>query len=312
MNRLNSLAKVVVLLLLIQNLAASRLLAQADSKNAAGLAWRDVTLRQLSDRLGDDQVSAAERLEFQARHQWLSGWRPGQMTAIPATSNQVPEKRLEPILKSRHSERIERELSNLRNPSAPKQHAFLKQQAKLHSNDVAVQQLFLRWMDDDNTRRKDYLTEIESLTRHLAHSLQKQVKGAKSEGLDAEGTGRRTLAYEFTLYRRVRSLAYRELPDVVERHPIEDQAWLDQAINDAFQELQRASGGDRTEFGLIKIRILRRQGNYGTALVMLERFGKTISQEWFLKKRRDILKQLDWPAPFQEAASIYAEHFPPE
>jgi hypothetical protein len=107
-------------------------------------------------------------------------------------------------------------------------------------------------------------------------------------------------------------LAYRELPDVVRQTPIDDPERLNQEIESAYQDLIARVGTGRSEFILLEIRMLRRAKFYGQALALVEKYGSVIQPRWYLKKRRDLLKELQWDFPSAEAAKIYANEFPDE
>ena len=114
------------------------------------------------------------------------------------------------------------------------------------------------------------------------------------------------------MYRRGRALAYRELPDVVKQEPIDNPEQLNQEIIAVYRDLIAFAGEGRPEFILLEIRILRRSKSFGNALCLLEKYGSVIKPQWYLKKRRDLLKELEWEIPYAEAAKIYANEFPEE
>ena len=108
-------------------------------------------------------------------------------------------------------------------------------------------------------------------------------------------------------YRRARALAYRELPEVLESMPIEDDAQYERQLREAHQRLRRTFDEPQKEFVLLEVRMLRRQGNRGQALQKLERFRSVIEPKWYLKKRRDLLEELQWEPAYAEAAQRYSE-----
>ena len=55
----------------------------------------------------------------------------------------------------------------------------------------------------------------------------------------------------------------------------------------------------------------RRDGRWGEALMLLERFRWAIDSKWYLKKRRDILEQLGWEPAYRQAADAYAAYDQP-
>ncbi|MEZ6052871.1 MAG: tripeptidyl-peptidase 2 [Planctomycetaceae bacterium] len=98
------------------------------------------------------------------------------------------------------------------------------------------------------------------------------------------------------LYRKGRALAYQELPDVVEKHPIEDQAALDTAFEDNFQQLARWVDTSEEKYSLLHIRRNRRLGRYGAAIKLLNERIEDTSPPTYLqhKKRRDLYELLGW------------------
>jgi hypothetical protein len=111
----------------------------------------------------------------------------------------------------------------------------------------------------------------------------------------------------FTRYRLGRALAYRELPVVKRRWPISEPDEYQQQLTAVFKRLTDQSVQTRPEFILLHDRMLRRSGNKGQALELLELHKRSIKPKWYLKKRRDLLQELGWGPPHQEAARLYLE-----
>jgi hypothetical protein len=127
------------------------------------------------------------------------------------------------------------------------------------------------------------------------------------EQMDTEET---RLALAHCLYRGGRALAYRELPDVVDRMPIEDPEKHEAQLIGVYRRLKELVPEDRLEFILLDVRLLRRDNWNGRALALLEEYGGQLGKQWFLKKRRDVLRDLGWSDAAEEAAGLYAKHFP--
>jgi len=194
---------------------------------------------------------------------------------------------------------------------ATQQHTCLPpetQQALEHA--VKLQQR-LRELDSD-AERKQHLVATAKLALQLEQALTSLLETWPSTGVLTVGEPqaiRETLrwALAHTRYRRARALAYRELPDVRTRLPIDDAEAYERELAEAHDRLRETFSEPQAEFVLLEIRMLRRAGKRGQALEKLERFGSTIELRWYLKKRRDLLGELDWGPPQAEAAKWYAE-----
>ncbi|RMF45334.1 MAG: hypothetical protein D6753_00375, partial [Planctomycetota bacterium] len=105
-------------------------------------------------------------------------------------------------------------------------------------------------------------------------------------------------------------LAYRELADVVAARPIADPDAHDARLRRTWERLVQTIGRPRPEFVLLEIRMLRRDGQFGQALELLEEFGAAVDRKWLLKKRRDLLRELEWQPAAREAAVVFAAQYP--
>lgn len=95
------------------------------------------------------------------------------------------------------------------------------------------------------------------------------------------------------LYRRGRALGYMELPDVIARHPIQDQRWLNEEFEATFQKLKQRVDVTAPNYILLYIRRERRLGNRGLALDLVNHYQKTHPDPvWHFKKRLDLMKEL--------------------
>jgi tripeptidyl-peptidase II len=99
-----------------------------------------------------------------------------------------------------------------------------------------------------------------------------------------------------TLYRKGRALGYHELPDVIEKHPIEDQEQLDRDFEANFEQLAQWVDTTQSDYVLLHIRRDRRKERYGTALEQLNKqIDDTVpARELLHKKRRDLYEHLGW------------------
>ena len=271
-------------------------------QDTAANQWKTTQLEELDQRLDSGTAKNTQRRELESRKAWLTKWTPGKMDADARENSSLPKVRTEPILNSIPATELQKELMAVQGSGEENTVIRIFEKAIAnHPNDIGTQQLHLSWIDHP-LRRKSFLNEIEVSTNRLLKLLETQDRLAPEI----------QLARQFTLYRRGRALAYRELPDVVKHTPITDPKRLDDAIRSAYEELISSSGSGRPEFVLLEIRVLRRDEKFGTALCMLEKFGSVIKPKWYLKKRRDLLKELQWEFPHDEAAAIYASKFPEE
>lgn len=90
-------------------------------------------------------------------------------------------------------------------------------------------------------------------------------------------------------YRRVRAIGYRELPDVVAEHPIEDAEVQDRDFEQAFYRLCGLVPIKDPRFVLTLVRYHRRRGEQVQAYAMLSRYAyEGPAMPWFFKKERDL------------------------
>jgi hypothetical protein len=292
--------------LLFWNAAGTAAQAQLTvlSKGNPTATWRSAQLGVLEEQLRRDTLPDDMRRELTAQRRWLSAWKPGEMTEEPlweppaSVSPPVAEPIFDP--ENLAAELRERLFGATARPTVADTRE-LEQLLKEHSADLGVRQLHLHWLDQVQYRRI-YPAEIAEAALKLLSMLE---LSAPAEA-DSYAQGR-----AHTLYRRVRALAYRELPEVVEQQPIEDRAKYEAELIGAYEQLKELVG-HRAEFIKIDVRMLRRDGQYGRALELLTDHGKWIEKPWFLKQRRDLLRELGWESPATEAADIYARAFPAE
>ncbi len=174
---------------------------------------------------------------------------------------------------------------------------------------------------DSEAHRKDRLPEVvKAADAVLAQIDTKQlalVEGTRVNSDDpqavreAEKWKSRRATLVDTLYRKGRALGYMELPDVVAKHPIKDQAALDKAFEANFAELRKWVDTTDKQYFLLHVRRDRRLGRYGAALKLLNKYiADSPPTYWYYKKRRDIYRELDWKPLADYAATWLPIRFP--
>ena len=280
------LARTTVYCLLICLVPACLLATEPDQKLAA--EWNRQTLSEIDERIASMQNSE-DLSELIAQRSWLQNWTPGRMPGAPASESSKPDLAIEPPLK---------ELTRPTNISEP-------QWADLE----AIQKRLFEV--DTNELRKQHLPEIIELSRKLEAGLASGLPEESTEDGGNESQERHgkplnlQWALAFARYRLGRGLAYRELPKVIARWPIDNRKEYEAELKGAYERLTGQMGKGKPEFILLEDRMLRRAGKKGQALELLEANKKSIDAKWYLKKRRDLLKELEWDPPYQEAAKIY-------
>ena len=264
--------------------------------------WKQAQIDILESQL-EGQESGPLRKEIESQVKWLKLWQPNKLSpqsiwGQKASKNIVSEPILDP--QKRAAQLRQRLLGKNARPTAndTKQ---LESLLKQYPKDIGVRQLHLHWLDQIQYR-KDYADDIANVCDRLIVLLD------AAPGYDQSRELKRAKA--FCLYRKGRALAYRELPDVVAKKPIDNPVEHGSRLQATYQELIDLVGFGRPEFVLLDIRMLRRDNWQGRALALLEENGRNITQKWYLKKRRDLLTELGWEKPAQEAAAIYEDEYP--
>ncbi|MEO9932960.1 hypothetical protein [Rhodopirellula bahusiensis] len=241
--------------------------------------WRSGQLVAIAAKV-DEAESKDERLEYEARQAWLRRWEPGKMPSAPVGAPDESRLVEEPLLK------------NLERPKSVDVDTWRSM--------VALQERLVS-VDTDDERKKHLKTTIK-LAGRLEAELVEQLS---SDERSLETSVDWVLAY--TRYRLGRALAYRELPEVREAWPISDPERYESELQAIYQRLMEQTNGDRREFILLQDRMFRRSGKKGRALELLEANRNAIEPKWYLKKRRDLLQELGWDRPSQEAARLYLQ-----
>ncbi len=266
-----------VAIVIVTSLANSSIAAELNEVDAE--AWRVQQLSAIADELRYAK-SDGERLEYAARQSWLHRWKPGHMPSAPKQDLTPSSLVQEPLLK---------ELQRPDEVEPGSWQHMIALQTRLHTVDT----------DDE---RKANLRTIIKLAAQFELVLSNQLSPV-SQKLPSQ-TG---WVLAFTRYRLGRALAYRELPVVKERWPISKPDEYQEHLTAVFKRLTEQTIQTRPEFILLHDRILRRSGNKGQALELLESHRQSIKPKWYLKKRRDLLQELGWGPPHEEAARLYLE-----
>ena len=288
---------------LSSSLAHAQLSVRSEGNKPAQLKASQVaTLKQ---QLAEPELASELKLELQSQLKWLSAWEPGKLSDTPLWETESQKKPWdEPSLDPNGlaGGLRQRLLGPEASPTA-KDTAELKALLAAHDNDLGVRQLHLHWLDQAQYR-KAYPQEIADAAAKVL---------ALIDGV-ADPNRETVRAQAFTLYRRGRALIYRELPQVLVDKPMDDAESVKNAAElvGVFHQLKKLVAEPRPEFILLEDRMLRRDHWNGRALALLEDFGGQVAPHWFLKKRRDILRDLGWEIPAKEAAAIYAQAFPEE
>ena len=267
-------------------------------------AWKSAQLASIQSQLKSVKGSSLEP-ELQSQRRWLTAWQPAGMSKAPlweppkALAAQEPWKEPELDPSGKASELRKRLLGKEAKPTKADTDA-LERAINASPEDLGLRQLYLHWIDQYKFR-KLYQDDIRNAAQALIDLIAK--RGVPKTG---ETATKLVTARRFALYRKVRAIAYRDLPEVTGNRPIKSPKEYDKLLRGAFADLIADAGRGRQEFILIEIRMLRRDALLGSALALLEDYGSVLEPKWLLKKRRDILGELGWSFPGSEAAKLYA------
>lgn len=298
----------IATLAFFQPAAFAQIQLLVDPEAGAAHAWKTAQIESIAEQLDKPELPDELRAELSSQKQWLEAWIPGELTSgslwpePKAISQQTAWK--EPVLDPNGRAAAVREKLFGRSAKPTRQDTqALTQLLSKFPDDLGVRQLHLQWLDQYQYR-KTYADEIVV----AADIYLKLLSETQATELLPEEALKRGRAYG--LYRKVRGLAYRELPEVVAKSPIPDVQAHTAALLGTYAELKQTAGEGRAEFILIEIRMLRRDHWHGRGLRRLEDYGQRIDPKWLLKKRRDILSDLAWEIPAKEAAALYEKEFP--
>ena len=231
--------------------------------------------------------------------------KPAEEKSAPKATPEPKESLAERLQRERLESQI-KQLSELKLPRDDQLFAQLTRDIRKEFPDAEqqVRVATLHLVDGDN--RKDHLTDViaaaddvidtvkaNKIIRWLALRANPDQPAAVRRHKKAEEQ-RDILVDAF--YRKGRALAYRELPDVVDKHPIEDQAALDETFEANFQRLACWVDTMEEDYYLLHIRRDRRRSRYGSAIKLLNKHMDDASPPSRLqhKKRRDLYELLGW------------------
>ncbi|MEQ8789066.1 MAG: S8 family serine peptidase [Pirellulaceae bacterium] len=163
---------------------------------------------------------------------------------------------------------------------------------------------------DHVAHRKTRLPEVvKAADAVLAQINSTQINATQ---IDAKSAAHKKIQID-TLYRKGRALGYMELPDVIDKHPIEDPQAHDEAFEANFAELQKLVDTTGDDYFLLHLRRDRRKQRHGQALELLNRhIPRSAPNYWHYKKRRDLYDELNWQHLHVWEAAWLVRRFPQE
>lgn len=188
----------------------------------------------------------------------------------------------------------------------PTKEPFKKLFAELRKEDNKDRQPLITKLEklDTKEKRKERLEEIikaadeliasfdqQKMATSLGKRVPKEDKEAKKAHDEAE-KGKKQLVD--ALYRKARAIAYRELPDVIAKHPIKNQKEQDKQFEDAYRSLETWADPASSDYWLIAVRKDRRAKHFAAAIQSLNKNLKESSPLLHFKKRRDMFGELGW------------------
>ncbi|TWU24308.1 hypothetical protein Pla52o_22350 [Novipirellula galeiformis] len=266
-----------IVVLVLASLATGSTAAEPNPIDAEN--WRSQQLATIAEQI-QNADSDDDRLEYVARQSWLRRWKPGHMSLAPTEAPADSERVEEPLLET------------LVRPAEIAPNVW-QQMIDLQTRLLSV---------DNDEQRKENLRTTIGLAKQLEQVLSDQFP-SESQQL----TTPTAWIVAYTRYRLGRALAYRELPSVRARWPISNPDHYEVQLTAVYQRLIKQANRDRPEFILLQDRMLRRAGQKGLALELLEVSQQSIEPKWYLKKRRDLLHELGWDPAYQEAAQRYLQ-----
>ncbi len=188
----------------------------------------------------------------------------------------------------------------------PTSEEFTKLKESLMAGDESTRKLLkieLELLDTDDKRKERLEKVIETAEKLIATYDQNQIAAQLSRRApedDEEAKKARKKAETEkaelidTLYRKARAIGYRELPDVIEKTPIADQAAQDKAFADSLAALESWVDLSEKDYFLLTVRRERRAGRYASAILLLDKQIDASAPFLYYKKRLDMLGQLEW------------------
>ena len=281
--------------------------------------WRKAQLAQLDKQLADKATTGPLKLELEAQKGWLVAYTPGQLSPQPSkpsvksssgpaasgrageSPSAIDEPTIDPDEKAAA---IRKKLFGPKARPTSADTEALRKALEKTPDDIGLRQLQLHWLDQPQYR-DEYPLEIADAAARLIGLVEvnKKINSKTKEAVIA-----------MTLYRQARALGYRLDPDVVAKKPLEpgEKEKVDAQLVGTYSQLIKLVGPGRPEFALLEIRMLRRDNWFGRALETLERNAGQIEARWYLEKRRDLLRDLGWKSPADQAHEMFAAAFPEE
>ena len=275
------------------------------SKGNPAEEWRKAQLAQIETQLADKATKGDLQLELTAQKSWLTSYTPGKLSSLPTRATTSGKALEEPMLDpDKKADAIRKKLFGPKARPTSADTEKLRTALEKSPEDIGLRQLQLHWLDQPQYR-EDYPSEIADAASRLIGLLQPNKK------IDPKA---KEAAIAMTLYRQARALGYRLEPEVVEKKPLEEgeREKVDSQLVGAYTQLVKLVGPGRPEFALLEIRMLRRDNWFGRALELLEKNGGQIEPRWYLEKRRDLLRDLKWKEPAEQAHTMFADAFPEE
>jgi hypothetical protein len=294
------MSKQVIQLLLFSTLMVlveSQLSAQLSvlSSGSAKSEWRSTQLQLIEQQLTDSRVAGPLRKELEAQKSWLGEWSPGRLTDKPQLAQKQTGKRLlEPILDPNRRAGVLRQklLGKGAQPTASDTDQ-LQQLLIKFPKDIGLHQLYLHWLDQKQFR-EDYAPTVVAIASELAAQLEASKKADKDY----------QLAQAFCLYRAARAMIFMESVEYQNAKPIADLKEHEAKLLGFYTQMCQLVGQERPEFILVEIRMLCRDNWFGKALVLLEENASIIEKPWYLQQRHELLRNLSWTQPAEEAETI--------
>ncbi|OYP35830.1 hypothetical protein CGZ80_10560 [Rhodopirellula sp. MGV] len=161
-------------------------------------------------------------------------------------------------------------------------------------DDLAARRRYLLALDQPSLRKQSLDLIVEQCDWVVKH-CQNRLSALRDEGVlhDGEAAVEAVQIYSAwladALYRRVRAIGYRELPEVLAKNPIADLELQNQAYEDAYHQLSAVVPINDWRFVLTRVRFERRRGNAAKAYrVLLEHGYQGPAIPWYFKKERDL------------------------
>ncbi|MCH2124065.1 MAG: S8 family serine peptidase [Pirellulaceae bacterium] len=165
----------------------------------------------------------------------------------------------------------------------------------------------LHQLDQESTR-KDHLHAVVSAADEVIQRIDQQaLANFFGKRIDLKKDAEKKKRFEEhraqlidALYRKGRSLGYMELPEVLEKHPIEDPAAHATVFEENFAQLQLWVDTSDEKYFLLEVRRERRSQRFGNALKLLNKHNPNgTTNSWLFKKRRDLYQDLGWQHLFE-------------